>query len=116
MTAHLTVKEAICCLILLHPEWSSDDILEELTKLDFDIPTRFMVSSVKQTFRANVKFLKREGYVIGQPQGPLHRDLIRKPRRPKRKNSNVKAWKEPKPPQKFTGYTNVRHFYAKDSD
>ena len=70
-------------LTLRHPDWTTDQILDELADLDFDTPTRFYVSHVKLTFKANLKFLRREGYVIGRPTGRLHPDL--KPKKKRRR-------------------------------
>jgi hypothetical protein len=81
----LGIKEAIMMLTLRHPDWSTAEIRSELVALGFDRPTSFMVSSIKRTFRDNVRFLVKEGVIDPDPQpnGPPHSDLIRK--RPKKR-------------------------------
>ena len=81
-------------LILRHPDWSSDDLLVELSALNFEIPTRFLVSCVKLTFKANLKFLKQVGVIDAdaRPRAPLHPDLIRRPRKSQPKNPPYKHY------------------------
>ena len=90
-------------LVLRHPDWSSDDLLAELSALNFELPTRFFVSSVKLTFKANLKFLKQVGVIDADafPTGPLHPDLVHRP----------KLKSKPKP--KLKPY---RHYYSGKDD
>jgi hypothetical protein len=102
MTKHLTIKEAVMSLVLLHPDWTSDQIMIELAELNFDLPTRFFVSSVKLRFKADLKFLIKAGVIDPDPRptGPLHPDLRRK--KVRRSKPEVLPYR--------------RHFYAKDHD
>lgn len=103
MRKPLGTKDAIMMLTLRHPDWSTDDLLAEISALNLFLPTRFFVSQTKLTFKSNLKFLKQAGVIDAdaRPTGPLHPDLIRKPKH--------------KPKPKLIKPSR-RHFYAKETD
>jgi hypothetical protein len=57
------IKEAIMSLTFDHPDWSTSNLVDELIAIGFDPPSRFLVASVKQTFKNNLRFLIDHGAV-----------------------------------------------------
>ena len=49
-------------LILRHPNWSVDDLLDELAALGFELPSRFLASEIRSRFK-RLSFLVEAGVI-----------------------------------------------------
>ena len=81
MTKRLDTKTALMWLILRHPSWTTDDLMAELGALDFFVPSRFLVSSIRRQFKEHLKFLTEVGVVDPDVHVRLPRGLRRRPRK-----------------------------------
>ena len=94
MLRPLDFKTAIMLMVWQDESLKADQIADWLDRLDLPVPTSFCINSIKQRFRADLRFLRDQGLLSDDPS----HDLIRKP----------KSKKEERPLR--------RHFYAKDHD
>jgi hypothetical protein len=124
----LTIKEVIMGLVFTNPSWKTDDILSELEALGYvDLPTRFLVSSVRSSFRTNLRFLIERGLVDADacPKGGSAPERRRKNRQPDpdhQPSASLHSALKPRPRKQLKEAGSAspkryrRHFYCSKDD